>query len=71
MAERSHLSAAEYLEWERTQPGRHEFFRGEVFAMAGGSPRHNALSSRVNSALRAALAGRGCEVFTSDQRVGL
>ncbi len=43
VAERSKLSAAEYLAWERAQPVKHEFFDGEVFAMAGGSPRHNAL----------------------------
>ena len=70
-AERTHLSAAEYLAWEREQPTKHEFFHGEVFAMAGGSLRHNALVSRVNEALRAALRDHGCEVFSSDQRVGL
>jgi len=43
VAERSQLTAAEYLAWEREQPVKHEFFHGEVFAMAGGTPRHNAL----------------------------
>ena len=28
VAERSALSPLEYLEWERQQPARHEFFRG-------------------------------------------
>ena len=37
--------------------------------MAGGSPRHNALCVRISSALMAALGGRGCNVFSSDQRV--
>jgi len=36
-AERVGLSPDEYLAWERVQPVRHEYFRGEVFAMAGGS----------------------------------
>jgi Uma2 family endonuclease len=71
IVERTQLSAVEFLEWERDQPTRHEFFRGEVFAMAGGSPRHNALCSRFNAALRVAFADRGCEVFSSDQRIGL
>jgi Uma2 family endonuclease len=70
-AARSRISAAEYLAWERQQAGKHEFFEGEVFAMAGGSPRHNALCVRVAEALRAATRGRGCEVFSSDQRIGL
>lgn len=71
VAERSHLSAADYLAWERLQPTRHEFFEGEVFAMAGGSLRHNALSSNVTAALHAALRERGCIVLSSDQRVGM
>jgi hypothetical protein len=32
VAERSQLTAAEYLAWEREQQGKHEFFHGEVFA---------------------------------------
>jgi Uma2 family endonuclease len=70
VAERSQLSAAEYLAWERSQADRHEFFHGEVFAMAGGSLRHNALSSNANAALHVAVRGRGCIVLSSDQRVG-
>ena len=71
VAARSRLSATEYLAWEREQATRHEFHRGGVFAMAGGSLRHNALSSSVNAALHAALRARGCVVLTSDQRVGV
>lgn len=70
VAERSKLSPDEYLAWEREQHVRHEYFRGEVFAMAGGSMRHNALCSNVNAALVNALRERGCVVLTSDQRVG-
>lgn len=68
VAERSDLSPDEYLAWERTQPVRHEFFRGEVFAMAGGSMRHNALCGAIIEVLRTQLRGR-CAVLTSDQRV--
>ena len=71
VAERSHLSAADYLAWERLQSVRHEFFEGEVFAMAGGSLRHNALSANIAAAMHAALSGRGCIVLSSDQRVGM
>jgi Uma2 family endonuclease len=68
-AERSQLTAAEYLAWEREQPGKHEFFHGEVFAMAGGTPRHNALCMSIGAELRAALSSRGCAVLSSDQRL--
>jgi Uma2 family endonuclease len=71
VAERSQLTAAEYLAWEREQPVKHEFFAGEVFAMAGGSPRHNALGVSTGAELRAALRSRGCSVLSSDQRLAL
>lgn len=68
VATRSQLTAEQYLAWEREQVDRHEFHLGEVFAMAGGSPRHNWISGNVQAALRSALADR-CFTFTSDQRV--
>ena len=30
------LSLTEFLAWENQQPERHEFYRGEIFAMVGG-----------------------------------
>ncbi|MFO0606483.1 MAG: Uma2 family endonuclease [Polyangiales bacterium] len=63
------LSAEDYLQWERAQPERHEYHRGEVFAMAGGSARHNYLCNAAGAELRAALRGRGCHVLSADQRI--
>jgi Uma2 family endonuclease len=63
------MSAAEYLAWEREQSERHEFHLGEVFLMAGGSPRHNFIASACNGELRNALRGGDCGVLSSDQRV--
>jgi Uma2 family endonuclease len=71
IAERSRMAARDYLAWERQQPIKHEFFDGEVFAMAGGSPRHNALCVNVSTILKSAAAHRGCFTLSSDQRVGL
>ncbi len=68
VAVRSRLTAAEYLAWEREQLDKHEFHAGEVFAMAGGSPRHNWIAAKVQSALMRALDDR-CFTFTSDQRI--
>jgi Uma2 family endonuclease len=65
------MSAPEYLAWERAQPDKHEYHFGEVFAMSGGSPRHNYLSAAMLAELRAAVRGKGCHVLTSDQRVSL
>ena len=68
VAERSQLSPEEYLAWERRGEHKHEYFDGEVYAMAGGSPRHNRLTSKITAALETALGGR-CHVFSSDQRI--
>lgn len=69
VAPRSKLSPAQYLAWERGQATKHEYHRGEVFAMAGASVRHNRLCSVLNRLLDDRLASRGCHVLTSDQRV--
>jgi Uma2 family endonuclease len=60
-----------FLAWERAQKERHHYVRGEVFAMAGGSPRHSLLASRVIALLTVALRGRNCDAHTSDLRLGL
>jgi Uma2 family endonuclease len=65
------MTAAEYLAWEREQPERHQYVSGEVFAMAGGSPRHNALCVRVGGMLDAAFGAGPCHALSSDQRVAI
>jgi Uma2 family endonuclease len=69
LAPESRMSAEQYLAWERTQLDRHEFFRGEVFEMAGGRLRHGALSAAVIGELRNALRGSEGRVFSSDMRI--
>jgi Uma2 family endonuclease len=63
------MTALEYLAWERAQLDKHEFHLGEVFAMAGGSPRHNLLGVGIASELRTSLRDTGCRVLSSDQRI--
>lgn len=63
------VAPAEFLVWEREQQARHEYFYGEIFAMAGGSPRHAALAARVARTLSVAL-GQEREVFSSDLQLG-
>ncbi len=63
------MTSVEYLAWEAEQDGRHEFFRGEVFAMAGGSLRHNALTAAITVELGVALRGSECRVLSTDQRI--
>jgi Uma2 family endonuclease len=60
---------AEYLNLERDSPIRHEYFEGEIYAMAGGTPEHAALAMEIGAALVAQLRGGSCRVYGSDLRV--
>lgn len=59
----------DYLDLEAAANVRHEFFNGEIYAMAGGTPEHAALSMAIGAALVAQLRGGPCRVFSSDLRV--
>jgi Uma2 family endonuclease len=63
------MSYAEYLAVEETAGDKHEYLRGEVWAMGGGSPEHGALAASIIALLGSALRGRPCRVFSSDVRV--
>jgi Uma2 family endonuclease len=69
VAEKRVWTPEEYLAWEREAPEKHEYFQGEVFAMAGAKRRHNLLSLNFGAELREALRRRTCEVYVSDMRV--
>lgn len=58
----------EYLAYEGDSGMKHEYENGEIFAMAGGSRKHNALASRVSAALENARRPT-CVAFQSDQRI--
>lgn len=68
-AERTGLSEAEYLAFERNSKTKHEYFRSEVFAMAGASRAHNLIVTNIVAALHGLLRERPCEVYSSDMRV--
>jgi Uma2 family endonuclease len=63
------LTVAEYLARERTAEFKSEYYRGETFAMAGASPRHNSAKENLIGELHARLKGSPCRTFSSDQRV--
>jgi Uma2 family endonuclease len=63
------LTAAEYLLIERHATGKSEFYHGELFAMAGASPQHNAIKENLIVELGVRLRGTGCRTASSDQRV--
>ena len=63
------MTAAEYLEWERQQTERHEFYDGEVFSQAGGTRRHSLIGTNASRVIGNLLADHECEAHGSDMRV--
>lgn len=63
------MTAADFVAWEATQSVRHEFFAGEVFAMAGANEAHVTVALNVAMALRQHLAGTPCRTFITDMKL--
>lgn len=63
------VSEEEYLRLEAQSPVRHEYVAGEVFAMTGGTLRHNTIALNLATSLRSHLRNGPCRVFMNDVRV--
>jgi Uma2 family endonuclease len=63
------MSYEAYLAFEREAASKHEYLRGMVLAMAGGTPEHARLASNLARLIGNAIVGRPCAVFSSDLRV--
>jgi Uma2 family endonuclease len=64
------LTPQEYFAWEAQQLERHEYFDGEIYAMAGGSMAHADIALNIATTAKRHLAGR-CKVRNSDAKVGI
>jgi Uma2 family endonuclease len=63
------ITEEEYLEMERNSEAKHEYYDGEIFAMAGASERHNLIVANVIGELRNKLKKSPCRVYPSDMRL--
>jgi len=63
------LTPEQYLEIERKAEYKSEYYRGEMFAMAGASWAHNLLVSHLLRDIGQQLRGKPCEICPSDMRV--
>lgn len=63
------MTLAEFLAWEEQQTERYEFHRGEVFAMVGGTARHNRVILNLASRIGGHLDGSPCQVFAEGMKV--
>jgi Uma2 family endonuclease len=59
----------EYLQMERASDVKHEYYQGEIFAMAGASSRHSFISSNLIAELHARLKTSPCFPHGSDMRI--
>ncbi len=64
-----YLSPEEYLAIERKAEYKSEYVDGVMYAMAGGSERHNLITANIIIALGVQLRNRPCRVYPSDLKV--
>jgi Uma2 family endonuclease len=63
------LTEEAFYEFEERSTERHQFYRGEIFSMAGASPEHVAIAFNLTGLLHGALTGQNCRGFTNDMLV--
>jgi Uma2 family endonuclease len=63
------ITPEEYLNRERQAEHRSEYYRGEMFAMAGASANHNWIVLNTGSHLREQLKSKPCRVYPSDLKL--
>lgn len=59
----------EYLALERAAAYKSEYYKGEMFALAGASIQHNYITGNVFALLYTMLKEKPCSVFSSNLRV--
>ncbi len=62
-------SRDEYLLMEAQGNDKHEFFQGQVYAMAGGTFNHARVAGNLFASLRQFLRGKPCQPMNSDMRI--
>jgi Uma2 family endonuclease len=63
------LTIEAYFAWEASQPEKHEFHRGEVFAMVGAKRIHGRVVNNIARELGVHLKGSPCQVFHEGMKV--
>ncbi|WP_421655379.1 Uma2 family endonuclease [Leptothermofonsia sp. ETS-13] len=64
-----YTSPEDYLKSEEQSPIKHEYIRGEIYGMAGGSDAHDAISLNLLTLLKNHLRGSGCRAYTGNMKV--
>ncbi|MBK8040041.1 MAG: Uma2 family endonuclease [Verrucomicrobiaceae bacterium] len=62
-------SAEDYYNLEESEAYKSEYFDGEIFAMAGGSPEHSLIIANLLGELRQRLKGKTCTPYDGNLRI--
>lgn len=68
-SEKKYYSVEEYFELENTGEIRHEFYEGEVFAMAGTTKNHNLITDNIRDFFKAVFRPKGCDTFSESVKL--
>ncbi|MCB1179598.1 MAG: Uma2 family endonuclease [Leptospiraceae bacterium] len=66
---RKGISLEEYFKIEESSEEKHEFYRGEIYAMSGAKRKHNLIVSNLIITFGNFFKSKPCEVYPSDMRV--
>lgn len=65
----NYYSAGEYLELEREAEYKSEYYKGEIFAMAGAGHNHNRIVENLSIEIGGFFKAKSCRTYSSDQRI--
>ncbi len=69
LAEILSVTPEEYLQEEKLANKKHEYYYGEVYAMAGANDAHVLITGNTHYVLKTHLRGSECRIYASDMRV--
>ena len=67
----AYFTPEDYLEIERVSPIKHEYWQGQMVAMAGASKAHVLITGNLSALLVNHLRGTGCLAYAVDMKVRL
>ena len=64
-----YVTPEEYLAMEEVAEEKHEYYQGEIFAMAGASSRHNLIAGDIYTQMNLRLSPKSCTPYMTDMRL--
>ncbi|NJR70315.1 MAG: Uma2 family endonuclease [Synechococcales cyanobacterium CRU_2_2] len=68
LSDRTYLTPDQYLTLETQSDVKHEYYDGEIFAMAGATDSHVTVAGNIFAMMLTHLRGSGCRVYISDMK---